>query len=232
MDLLEDNLIDPIQHWYYKYKYSQILNCITKHKPEFKTISDIGAGSAVFSMQISRDFPLASFNLIDKNYTEKQIINSSSRIKYFKKMMPADVFLLNDVLEHVEKSDKFFKSICNLGKDGDLIIITVPAFMQLWSGHDEYLKHFRRYTRGTLLREISGAPVRVIDLRYLYQTLFIPAWIYRKFFGKKKKSQLVMNNFYVSKFLNFFLLVESKLKLKFPFGVSLLLVCKIDKKLV
>jgi hypothetical protein len=35
----------------------------------------------------------------------------------------------------------------NLPADGR-VLITVPAFRFLWFGHDEFLEHRRRYTRG------------------------------------------------------------------------------------
>lgn len=229
MDLIEDNLIDPILHWYYKYKYAQILNCITKYQPRFRTVSDIGAGSAVYSKKMSKDFPHVLFNLVDRNYSEKQISKSSFRMKYSKNITRADVFLLNDILEHIEHPNLFFKSVCNEGYDSDLVIITVPAFMALWSGHDVYLNHFRRYTKKSLLKELEDAPIEIIDVKYLFQTLFVPIYIYRKIFGKKIKSQLAMNNFFISKIISFLLKIESTMKFKFPFGVSLLLVCKIRK---
>jgi hypothetical protein len=229
MDLIENNLIDPLAHWYYQHKYREILYCIRKYKSEFRIVSDVGAGSAVFSRQLSIDFPEVIFNLIDTNYSNKQLSQSLPRIKYVRQIQPADVFLLNDVLEHIELSKEFFKDVCGYGKNGDLIVITVPASMRLWSGHDVFLKHYRRYSKKSLLHDLEGSPISIIKIKYLYQTLFIPTMVYRKFFGKKVQSQLSENNLLVSFILKLFLLVEQKSKLKLPFGISLLLVARINK---
>ena len=54
------------------------------------------------------------------------------------------------------------------------LLITVPAYQWLWSGHDEINHHFRRYTRRSLQRageaaaaygRIEGAP-RQITARF------------------------------------------------------------------
>ena len=229
MDLIENNLINPISHWYYKYKYREIIEGIRTYRDDFKIVSDVGAGSAVFSKQLSIDFPEAIFNLIDINYSSKQLSNSSTRMKYSREIQPADVFLLNDVLEHIKLPKVFFEEVCGYGKNEDLIIITVPAFMQLWSGHDVFLKHYRRYTIKSLIKDLQGAPIYIVEIKYLYQSLFIPTWVFRKFFGRKEQSQLFNSNIVFSKIIEIFLLVEQKLRLKLPFGVSILLIAKIKK---
>jgi hypothetical protein len=229
MDLLEEGLKDPISHWYYKHKYNEIMHKILKYKSEFKTLSDIGSGSAVFSNKLSQDFPNSNFHLVDINYTPEQISKSTSKMNYTKEIQPADIFLLTDVLEHIEEPKEFFQQICKLGKNDDLIVITVPAFMQLWSGHDVFLKHYRRYTKSTLLLDLKGAPIEILDTKFLYQALFLPAYIYRKIFGREHSSQLKQSNRIFESAIDLVLRFERIANLKFPLGVSILLIARIKK---
>ena len=221
---------DPMSHWYYKHKFREILRSIRRYKEDFGSLSDVGSGSAVFSQELSKLYSESKFNLIDINYTSEQISKSTAQMKYTKNIEPADIFLLTDVLEHIENANDFFKQICDFGKENDLVIITVPAFMQLWSGHDVFLKHFRRYTKKSLINELRDMPIEILEIKYLYQTLFLPAYLYRKIFGSKSSSQLKKNNRTIDLFLNSLLKFEHYSKLKLPFGISILLIAKVRKR--
>ena len=221
---------DPMSHWYYKHKFREILRSIRRYKEDFGSLSDVGSGSAVFSQELSKLYSESKFNLIDINYTSEQISKSTAQMKYTKNIEPADIFLLTDVLEHIENANDFFKQICDFGKENDLVIITVPAFMQLWSGHDVFLKHFRRYTKKSLINELRDMPIEILEIKYLYQTLFLPAYLYRKIFGSKSSSQLKKNNRTIDLFLNSLLKFEYYSKLKLPFGISILLIAKVRKR--
>jgi hypothetical protein len=48
----------------------------------------------------------------------------------------------------------------------------VPAFSFLWSGHDVFLEHRRRYSRRTLEAVVHEAGLRVIRSRYFFGALF------------------------------------------------------------
>jgi 2-polyprenyl-3-methyl-5-hydroxy-6-metoxy-1,4-benzoquinol methylase len=226
MDLLEESIDDPISHWYYECKFREISKAILRYKKNFKTLSDIGSGSAVFSKELSKKFKGVNFNLIDINYSPAQISKSTINMRYTKEVKPADVFLLTDVLEHIEQPKEFFQELCSVGKDDDLIVITVPAFMQLWSGHDVFLKHFRRYTKKSLLVEVQESPIEILNVKYLYQTLFLPAYVYRKIFGSKNSSQL-KNHRITERLIKLLLRIESNFELNLPFGVSILLIARI-----
>ena len=219
-----------MSHWYYKHKFREILRSIRRYKEDFESLSDVGSGSAVFSQELSKLYSESKFNLIDINYTSEQISESTTQMRYTKNIEPADIFLLTDVLEHIENANDFFKQICDFGKENDLVIITVPAFMQLWSGHDIFLKHFRRYTKKSLINELQDMPIEILEIKSLYQTLFLPAYLYRKIFGSKSSSQLKKNNRTIDYFLNSLLKFEYYSKLKLPFGISILLIAKIRKR--
>jgi hypothetical protein len=83
-----------------------------------------------------------------------------------------DLVLLLDVLEHVQEDEKFLEEISDryLSSAGHLII-TAPAFPSLYSRHDEFLAHFRRYTRKELIRLVQEANLSCIRSGYLFLSL-------------------------------------------------------------
>jgi SAM-dependent methyltransferase len=85
----------------------------------------------------------------------------------------AEVVLLLDVIEHVDDD------VATLGAaragigEGGLLVVTVPAYRWLWSGHDEVLGHRRRYTAGELRAAVERAGFAVLRVSY-FNTLLFP----------------------------------------------------------
>lgn len=72
----------------------------------------------------------------------------------------ADLWLLMDVLEHVDEDRELLHGIVAHAKPGAYFFITVPADPDLWSPHDDAAGHRRRYTRATLSELWRDLPVR------------------------------------------------------------------------
>ena len=85
----------------------------------------------------------------------------------------AEVVLLLDVIEPVDDD------VATLGAaragigEGGLLVVTVPAYRWLWSGHDEVLGHRRRYTAGELRAAVERAGFAVLRVSY-FNTLLFP----------------------------------------------------------
>jgi hypothetical protein len=52
------------------------------------------------------------------------------------------------------------------------ILVTVPAFEFLWSPHDEFVHHVRRYTKAGLKRVLVDAGYKVDRISYFNSILF------------------------------------------------------------
>ena len=83
-----------------------------------------------------------------------------------------DLIVLLDVLEHVEPDAESLRSLSTLLKPGGLLLMTVPAFPFLWSGHDVRHHHFRRYRRAGLRQLLEQAGLRIRRLSYYNFWLF------------------------------------------------------------
>ena len=85
--------------------------------------------------------------------------------------------VLMDVLEHLDDDLAMLQSVkaACVGEHNHFFI-TVPAFQSLWSGHDVFLGHYRRYRISMLRRVLERAGFRRIRNYYLYGGLFPLVW--------------------------------------------------------
>ncbi|MDO8604224.1 MAG: hypothetical protein Q7K40_02370 [bacterium] len=109
----------------------------------------------------------------------------------------------------------------------------VPAYMFLWGVQDDVAHHYRRYTKGSLLKKIKeSTSLSVVRSSYFNTLLFIPIAIVRlgsKILGiRGRESDFDINSPFLNKLLFAVFNFERKIlkKLGFPFGVSVLVVLK------
>lgn len=77
-----------------------------------------------------------------------------------------DLIGMFDVLEHVEQDVETLVALRGLLAPGGRMLITVPAYRWMWSAHDEFLQHKRRYTAKSLRHALAGAGLRVERVSY------------------------------------------------------------------
>ena len=85
----------------------------------------------------------------------------------------ARLFLLMDVLEHVEDDFAMLSELLAAASPGACFLVTVPADEALWSEHDESFGHYRRYDRRRLARLWADLPVTPLLTSY-YNTRMYP----------------------------------------------------------
>ena len=112
MDLIEVWLKDPLKHWYYRHKFAAIKR-EAKLAIDLKSIVDIGAGSAIFSRELLKLNNEVQVQAVDIGYEYEGIDRNEIRINYSRTCTnyDADLFLLTDVLEHVEDDYNFLNLI-------------------------------------------------------------------------------------------------------------------------
>jgi hypothetical protein len=188
-----------------------------------KSLVDIGAGSALFSKELLRLDLVSEIVAVDVGYEVER--ETRGGISYCRTTQYSGFthFLLTDVLEHVEGDDDFLADIVSQADRDSAFIITVPALMSLWSGHDLYLRHFRRYTKKQLRHLVEQSGLTVISVRYTYSTVFPIAYIQRKLAGNgSQNSHLKENSNFVGFIMRILLLPDRWISF-LPFGVSLVL---------
>lgn len=135
-----------------------------------------------------------------------------------------DVVLLLDVLEHVKADDASLENIYKILSKSGICIVTVPAFMFLWSKKDEDVHHFRRYRKNQLMDLAEKAGFRIRYISYYNFLLFLPALIFSKINKTKNKVPRygrLQNLLFKPIFMLEKVIVSNKINL-FPFGVSII----------
>ncbi len=84
-----------------------------------------------------------------------------------------------DVIEHVPDDLGLLREMHRVLRPGGLLLITVPAYQFLWSQHDVFNHHQRRYRRRNLRTVITAAGFEISKLSY-FNTLLFPAAVARK----------------------------------------------------
>jgi SAM-dependent methyltransferase len=137
-----------------------------------------------------------------------------------------DLICLFDVLEHIEEDVASLTALKRLLTPQGRILLTVPAYQWLWSEHDEFLHHKRRYLASDLRERIEGAGLQIEKLSYFNTLLFPLAVIARakdRLFNAASASGTSIPVAPINKFFYLVFSAERFLLRMFslPFGVSL-----------
>lgn len=164
MDVLEKEQIDGnaiASHWYYEAKYQLIKKHIAQLDLEPSTFScvDVGAGLGIFlhKMELNNLASCQRSIGVDPACTSIQkAFSSEIQIHpHFPEGSLFDLMIMMDVLEHVEDDFQVLTHSLSHLRDYGYLLITVPAIPLLWSAHDRFLGHYRRYTLDSLEKLIQ-----------------------------------------------------------------------------
>ena len=234
MDLKETQTFnsDISSHWYYVLKGAMVKRAI-KGIPSLTRLADIGAGSGFFSKYLLQHTKIQSGVCIDtgyKNTHEEKVGEKSLSFIQKSSVEDCDLLLFMDVLEHIDQDDQFLSEYVKQSKSGSWFFITVPAFPFLYSSHDRYLGHYRRYTKQSLKKLVENQGLKIHQLNYFYSTLFplmaskrlLDKGIGGIFKNKEDKSDMTAAPFLVNALLKGIHLPELiALNLPRPFGLTL-----------
>jgi SAM-dependent methyltransferase len=135
-----------------------------------------------------------------------------------------------DVLEHIQEDAVALQEWRRVLKPGGHVVLTVPAYQWLWSGHDVSLGHCRRYTARQLRQIVRDAGFEVSKCSYAitFSFFLIVAFrFYQKLFrpdaqtSSYVKLPAILNSFFIALLrIEAFLLAN----FRFPFGTSILVI--------
>ncbi|MFI5000928.1 MAG: class I SAM-dependent methyltransferase [Reyranellales bacterium] len=156
MDLKEEDILggDIGSHWYYRSKAAALSRSVDRLRP--RRVLDVGAGSGFFSRHLLAEGGAERALCVDIGYARDYDDSVAGKPVLYRRgcgMTDCDLVLMMDVLEHVDDDRGLVRHYANKVPSGAHFLVTVPAFRFLWSGHDVFLEHKRRYR----LREIEAA---------------------------------------------------------------------------
>jgi len=183
-------------HWWFKARMeileSMIVNKINPDKAQPLRILNVGAATGASSQMLEQFGEVTSLEY-DKDccafLAEKvgiQALNASVLELPFEDNS-FDLVCCFDVIEHVEDDDTAVQEMQRVMSKAGHLFITVPAFMFLWSHHDEVNHHHRRYTRPQLLSVVDKKGLKVKKATYFNFFTYFPIALYRLAFSKRDK---------------------------------------------
>lgn len=165
------------RHWWWRSREAAILEEIRRLRPAagWGRILDIGCGDGLFFGR------LREFGEVEGVEPDEAMLDPSGPYRNAIHAVPFDatfrpahrfgLILLLDVLEHLPAPEEALRHAVSLLEPGGAVIITVPAFQQLWTRHDDLNHHLRRYTRNSFRTLAATAGLRIARERYLFQWL-------------------------------------------------------------
>lgn len=211
MDLKETEILgeDAGDHWYYISKAKFIKKILDTRS--YSLILDIGSGSGFFSKFLLAETGIKKAICVDTGYINEFKEQTAGKIIHYKKSIEstdADLILLMDVLEHVDDDIGLLKEYIDKVPSGSTFLITVPAFKFLWSDHDVFLEHKRRYILAQLESVVLASGLKIDKSGYIFGFIFPIAVLTRllnKFLpSRQQKSQLTKHSKFINTILKIF----------------------------
>ena len=230
MDLKELGAVDPDSHWYCQAKLQAVASLVERLAPSYRNVLDVGAGDGYFASKLTSQRPDGAFVCVDPNYSMERTESGGKFVlsAVDADVASADVILMMDVLEHVADDGALLREYVTRARPGSIVLITVPAFEALWSSHDVYMDHFRRYRLTTLVDLATVAGLEVVHSRYLFASIFPVALLGRQ---ARRRAHPTSDLRPVTPFLNriirWILSVEHRIMWNRFFGLSALVAARV-----
>lgn len=162
------------RHWWWRARAQFVLAEIRRLNAQRKIgrILDAGCGNGLFFPELQRFGEVRGIEpdagLVTENGPFQSLIEVRGFDATYQPPQSPDLVLMLDVLEHIEDDLAAARHVREILAPGGRFLLTVPAFMWLWSQHDDANRHFRRYTKETLRKVLTAAGFRIESLRYFY----------------------------------------------------------------
>ena len=229
------------KHWWFVARRQILQQVICRlNLPKNAQILEAGCGTGGNLQMLSRYGEVSAMEL---NQIACQLANQRQVTDVKRGSLPDnipfssdyDLILILDVIEHLNDDLSALEALYYKLKPGGYLLVTVPAYMFLWSEHDEINHHKRRYRLKALKQVVKKAGYEVSYGSYFNTFLFPLVVIVRilaKLLPKQNTNQissdLVVPSKPVNQILKWLFASERYLIDKFtlPFGVSVLLLAK------
>ena len=166
------------RHWWWRAREAQVVALLRQLAPPagFGRILDVGCGDGLSFDAFRR------FGEVEGVETEAALVTDHGRSRGTIHVRPFDasfdpghrfgLVTMLDVVEHLDDDTAALGHAVSLLAPGGVVVVTVPAFNLLWTVHDDYNHHRRRYTSALFLAAAKRAGVTVRSRRYLFPWLF------------------------------------------------------------
>ena len=227
------------KHWWFVTRKNVVLDVIKRYltKNDQIKVLDIGCGSGLMLTSLDEIGETYGMDMSDEALSfSKEIFTGRVEKGALPDQLPYqenffDLITALDVIEHIDNDVDSISAIRSLLAPGGKVVFTVPAYMFLWSPHDEMNEHKRRYTLPERKKKLVEAGFTVEKISY-YNTFLFPAVFLVRMLNNGLKRDGASDMDMPSSPLNYVLKkifgIEKYLLryLNLPFGVSVLAVVR------
>lgn len=173
------------RHWWYQGRRRVLERAIERlGLPTGAHILDAGCGSGRNMVELARHGVVTGVELSHTSVHLARERGAGEVLEGSVMDMPFDdasfdLCVSLDVIEHLEDDVGALRELRRVTKPGGALLVTVPAYQWLWSGHDEINHHHRRYNRRTLLAAADSAGWQCESSTHFNLLLLPPAILLR-----------------------------------------------------
>lgn len=170
------------RHWWYRGRRTVLDGVIAELGLAANArILDAGCGSGRFMVELAKLGTVTGVELSDTSVqlARQRAVGEVVAGSVLEMPFADDSFDLAvslDVIEHLSDDLAALREFRRTVAPGGALLVTVPAYQWLWSGHDEINHHHRRYTRRSLQRVAEQAGWKQVRTTY-FNSLLLPVAI-------------------------------------------------------
>jgi 2-polyprenyl-3-methyl-5-hydroxy-6-metoxy-1,4-benzoquinol methylase len=166
------------RHWWWRARERVILDALRAHAPAsgWGNVLDIGCGDGLFFDALAT-LPGVTYvegvepaeALVSPDGPHRERIHVTPFDERFDTERRYSLITMLDVLEHLpDPAAALTHALTLLAPDG-VFLATVPAFMSLWTRHDELNHHYTRYTKSSFGELARAAGLHIAEERYFFR---------------------------------------------------------------
>ncbi len=170
------------RHWWYRGRRRVLDRVIDDLRlPGSPRILDAGCGSGRNMVELARRGTVTGVELSSASVAKARARGCGEVVEGSVLEMPFpdasfELAVSLDVVEHLEDDLGALLELRRVVAPGGALLLTVPAYQWLWSGHDEINHHHRRYTRRSLQDVAERAGWKPARTTY-FNSLLLPVAI-------------------------------------------------------
>jgi 2-polyprenyl-3-methyl-5-hydroxy-6-metoxy-1,4-benzoquinol methylase len=166
------------RHWWWRARERVILSTLARHRPPsgWSTVLDVGCGDGLFFDALAA---IPGVTLVEGVEPAEALVSPAGPHRAQIHVAPFDdsfdtgrrysLVLMLDVLEHLPDAEGALRHAVSLLAPDGVLLATVPAFMGLWTRHDDLNHHVTRYDRRRFRSLAQNAGLLISEARYFFR---------------------------------------------------------------
>jgi SAM-dependent methyltransferase len=162
------------RHFWWRARDVFLVELLSALTPDgrFGDILDVGCGKGLSFPLLSRFGAVEGVEPFPFPAGMEGASNRIHNVPFDDRFSPGKSFgliLMLDSLEHMPDAQAALETARGLLLDRGFLVLTVPAFMALWTSHDDLNHHQVRFTKSSLGPLLIFAGFEIVEMRYFFQ---------------------------------------------------------------